>query len=195
MSSFEDKVDTEVMHINEDAYFMPIRDDRNPGSPSKYVVGNSDGNVKGIHRLSAIRSSPCIHVCYSDPSLNIIHEDDASHLSVSSFRSPQSRRRAHSRPASPALSPRTLVSSRSLSPAALSRLMRTPSPQRLAQDGIQPMRGSLHDVHSSSQERDEEMDTVSWSLRQRSMSPLKSSERRARQLKVRNRPPTPPPTG
>ena len=113
--------------------------------------------------------------------------------------------------------------SRSLSPAAFSRIMRTPSPVCVARDGTQPRHGSISDVHVAElPEDDEEVDMVMTSLGSSlghrsslgsvlsSQSPQRSlllprlslgslpsetspRQHRARKVKVRNRPPTPPP--
>ena len=92
----------------------------------------------------------------------------SSPLLCSPFKSARHRSSSFCSPSSPqnSLGTSPMSSTRSLSPAAFSRIMRTPSPVRIARDGTQPRHGSISDMRHIGElvEDDEEVDMVMTSL-------------------------------
>jgi len=104
------------------------------------------------------------------------------------------QRRAFSKPNSPCRSPSpTVLNGESISPAALARLLRTPSPQRLSRDGTQPRHGSFHAIDPNDDDGSAgEEDTFAAVLSNHSMTHGSCSDKRKIKVRLNNRPPTPP---
>ena len=166
-------------------------------------TGNN--NIVSSSRLHHARRSLPIINCDRRSSLNVINENGHHSLSVHSLDNAACDS-GSSQPCSPMLSPSSPQASlstspmlsRSLSPAAFSRIMRTPSPVRIARDCMQPRHGSISQVHLTTRmdEDDEEEDIVSSSLHCSSpwqWSPVSSANQRRSRCLVNARPPTPPP--